>query len=233
MPNKRPTVLGIIPARGGSKRLPRKNILPLAGKPLLAWSAAAAQGAKNLARVVLSTDDEEIAACARTLGLEVPAMRPAELAADKSPAIDALRHMLRVLDPDAKQFDAVALLQPTSPFRTAAHIDEAIALFASSGADTVTAVRSASDHPFWTWRSMDGRIEPFFDRAAMATDRSALPPAWIETGTIYIVRRALIDAGEIYGDMIVPFVMDLRSSIDIDTAEDLAMAEHLLGRHPS
>jgi CMP-N-acetylneuraminic acid synthetase len=125
--------------------------------------------------------------------------------------------------------DAVVALQPTSPFRTGAQIDDAVALFESSGADTVTAVRPVTDHPWWTWVAAGNHIEPLYpDR--MSAERGALAPIMVETGVIYVVRRDLILSGRIHGRRVVPYPTDATTSVDIDTAEDLAWAEFLLAR---
>src|SRR6185312_12148312 len=116
-------ILGLVPARGGSKSIPRKNLAPLAGKPLLAWTADAALAARRLTRTVLSTDDVEIAELGRTLGLDVPFLRPAELAADATPMLPVMRHAADWFAARGGTVEAVVLLQPTSPLRTAAHID--------------------------------------------------------------------------------------------------------------
>ncbi|MGC4002979.1 MAG: acylneuraminate cytidylyltransferase family protein [Pirellulales bacterium] len=126
-------VLGIMTARGGSKGIPRKNIVPLAGKPLLAWTAEAAL-ASNLSRVVLSTDDEEIAAVARSCGVDVPLMRRCELAGDATPTIPVLQDVIRRLEANGESYDAVFVLQPTNPLRRVADIDGAIALLERTGA---------------------------------------------------------------------------------------------------
>ena len=123
---------------------------------------------------------------------------------------------------------AVVLLQTTSPLRTALHIDEAIDLFDRTGADTVTAVSAAKEHPWWTWTIADGRLQPFFTAEGMMTDRSALPPAYVENGSVYVVRRDVLDRGTLYGSHVVPYVIEGAAAIDIDTAEDFAAAERML-----
>jgi len=223
----RSKVLGVIPARGGSKRLPRKNLAPLGGKPLIAYTIEAARGAGRLFRAVVSTDDEEIAICARSLGADVPFIRPAELARDDSPVTSVLLHALDRLGADA---DAVALLQPTSPLRTSEDIDRAIELFDSTRADTVTAVSAARDHPYWCWAERpDGSLEPYFSRRHIALDRSELPKAFIENGAVYVVRREVLQGGSIYGARIVPYRIEDARALDVDYAADLARAEEWLG----
>src|SRR5688572_5610508 len=133
-------VLGVIPARGGSKGIPGKNLAPVAGRPLLAYTADAARGSRRLSHVVVSTDDAAIADAARALGLEVPFMRPADLASDEALMQPVLQHAVREMAAGGFSADAVVLLQPTSPLRRATHIDAAIELLESSGADTVVTV---------------------------------------------------------------------------------------------
>jgi N-acylneuraminate cytidylyltransferase len=144
-------VLGVIPARGGSKGLPRKNVLPLAGRPLIAWTIACAKAATSLTRIIVSTDDAEIAAVSRAARADVPFMRPAELATDTATSMDMLRHALGAVESagDAP-YDAVCLLQPTSPFRHPTDIDGAIALIQAAGSSSVISV-SPLEHPLaWT-----------------------------------------------------------------------------------
>ena len=227
----RSKILGVIPARGGSKRLPRKNLALLCGKPLIAYSIEAAKAAEHLFRVVVSTDDAEIAACARALGADVPFLRPAELARDDSPVTGVLLHALEQAGEDA---DAVALLQPTSPLRTAEDIDNAIEHFDSAHADTVTSVSAARDHPYWCWvERPDGSIEPYFSRSHITLDRSALPKALVENGAVYIVRREVLQGGTIYGTRVVPYQIEDARALDVDYQADLARAEKWLsGRSP-
>jgi CMP-N,N'-diacetyllegionaminic acid synthase len=222
--------LGVVPARAGSKRIPGKNLVALGGICLIDYTLRAAAGAKLLGAVVLSTDSEQIAARAERFGALVPAMRPTEIAGDRSPIVDALRHALETFERIGRRVDAVVLLQPTSPFRSSTDIDRAIGLFERSGADTVTSVREARDHPHWTWRPVGDEIEPFFSLAEMATDRKDLPLAYAENGAVYVTRRELVAAGCVYGSRVIPYLMSEVGSIDIDTPNDLAWAEFTLAR---
>lgn len=222
--------LAIVPARGGSKRLPGKNLALLAGRPLLDYTAEAAHGARSLAATVISTDDPVIAARARALGLLDLGRRPSALAGDESPTTAALQHALAAYEAVHGRIDAVVLLQPTSPLRTARHIDEACELFLASGADTVTAVRATTDHPWWTWRRSGDALAPFVSTEAMTAGRDALPELLIETGAVYVVRRDLVAEGRLYGDRVVGYPMDPADAVDVDTALDLAFAELVLSR---
>ena len=220
--------LGVVPARAGSKRIPGKNLVALGGIPLIDYTLKAAAAARRLGAVVVSTDSEAIAARARSLSAVVPELRPAEIAGDLSPVVAALQHALAAFERTGSRVDAVVLLQPTSPFRTPEDIDRAIELFEREGADTVTAVRPSQDHPYWVWRERGETIVPFFSQAEISMDRSALPKAFTENGAVYVMRRELVDAGRIYGARVVPYVMDVLDSVDIDTPADLEWAEHLL-----
>jgi CMP-N,N'-diacetyllegionaminic acid synthase len=231
--SRSPIYLGIVPARAGSKRIPGKNLLSLAGRPLIDYTLEAALRSRRLGAVVVSTDSEAIAARARLLGASVPELRPTAIAGDTSPVIEALRHALDGHERGGPRAAAVVVLQPTSPLRTAQDIDAAIELFERTGADSVTAVRPVRDHPYWTWRACGETIEPFLSLDAMTADRSGLPPAYAENGAIYVVRRELVLQARMYGSRTVPYLMDEGASVDIDTLLDHAWAEFLLARQSS
>lgn len=226
-------VVGIILARGGSKRLPRKNVRPLGGKPLIAHTIGAARAATSLVRTIVSTDDDEIARTAAAFGAEVPFRRPAELATDISPPIEAVCHAVDWLDKNGCKADAIVMLQASSPFRTAAHIDEAVALFRANGVDTVTSVSPAASHPYWCWKPDGAEIKPFFSPQQIAMPRHQLPPALIENGTVYVFRRDLLSAGTIYGERVAGYLMSPADAVDIDTADDFDYAEFVLARKSS
>lgn len=221
-------VLGVIVARGGSKRLPGKNLRPLGDKPLIAWTAEAAKAASSLTHVVLSTDSQEVADVVKKYGVSVPFMRPPHLAEDNSNVLDALAHAVVAMDGQGIHADVVVLLQATSPFRSARDIDDAVGLFATKGADTVLSVRQAREHPYWMWRDDKEGITPLFSREHMALTREAVPPMFMETGALYVVRRSVLDRGSLYGDSIVPIQLSDRAAVDIDDASDLARAERML-----
>lgn len=222
--------LGVIPARGGSKRFPGKNIAKLNCQPLIARTIEAAAHAQRLTRTIVSTDDVEIAAVAKDWGGDVPFIRPALFAGDLSPAIDVITHALDQLDSQGLSFDAVVLLQPTSPFRTGAHIDEAIALFEKTEADTVTAVRIAQEHPYYSWMQKGDALAPFFSLNEQSMSRQQLPPAFVENGAIYVIKRELLAHGAFYGSKVVPYLMSELCSLDIDTVEDFQYAEFVMNR---
>ena len=211
-------VLGLIPARGGSKGIPRKNLAPLGGRPLLAWTVEAARGATELTRVVVSTDDDEIAAAS---GVEV-LRRPPELAADATPMLDVVRHAVDELAPDV-----VVLLQPTSPFRRAEHIDACVRLLLESGADAVVSVVEVP-HRYRPGSLMDlveGRV---LSRGPVTT-RQEKEPVYARNGPAVLARRADRIGDDLYGGDVRPFVMDEADSVDVDTPSELALAEALRG----
>lgn len=225
-------VLGIVTARGGSKGVPRKNIRMLGGKPLIAWTADAARAASRLARTVVSTEDEEIAKVAREVGLEVPVMRPVELAQDTTPSLPVVQHMVRALEEMGDRYDAICLLQPTSPFRRASEIDGCLALLESSGADSVVSVLPipVDHHPYWAYLvGDDGALRLATGEAAPTTRRQDLPPAVHRNGSVYAMRRdVLIEGNSLYGARTVGFAVDAARSVNIDTLADWAQAEDLL-----
>jgi CMP-N-acetylneuraminic acid synthetase len=217
--------LALIPARGGSKGIPRKNVRALAGKPLIVWTIEAALAARHVSRVVVSTDSEEIAALARAHGAEVPFMRPAELASDNAPGIAPVMHTLDEL-PDATE---IVLLQPTSPLRTARHIDAALDLVRERGALSLVSVRAVDEHPAHMFRqSADGLLCPYAPEE-IAPRRQDLSPLWLLNGAIYYADAASLRAsGSLVTGETLAFAMDSRASLDIDTELDWKLAETLL-----
>ncbi len=228
-------VLGLIPARGGSKGVPRKNIKQLAGKPLLAYTAEAALAAQQLDRVILSTDDSEIAEIGQKLGLEVPFLRPAELANDKSPTLPVVQHALSFVEDQGDRFDAVCLLQPTNPLRRAADIDDCIKLMKLSGADAVVSVLPvpAEHNPHWVYfRNADGSLRLSTGEAFPIPRRQDLPPSFHREGSIYVSRRDVVmEENSLYGARVIGFEIDPARSVNIDTLEDWEYATELISRY--
>lgn len=222
--------LGIIPARGGSKGVPRKNIRPLAGRPLIAYSIAAGLAARRLDRVVVSTDDPEIAEISRGLGADVK-MRPAALAADDTPTRDVLQHVVEELAAEGYRPDAVVTLQPTSPLRTAAHIDEAAALFeADAQADSLVSCIEVPHvfHPRSVMRRNEsGYLTPFLD-ADQPTRRQDKEPVFARNGAAVYITRTNRLRDYVFGGKLLAFMMDAEFSIDIDTMDDFDAAERVL-----
>jgi CMP-N,N'-diacetyllegionaminic acid synthase len=223
-------LLAIIPARGGSKGIPRKNIYPLCGRPLIAYSIDAARKSRVVDRTIVSTDDADIADISRKLGAEVR-MRPAFLSQDDTPTRAVLEHVVGELVAESSVPDAVLTLQPTSPLRTVRHIDEAAALFASDPlADSLVSCIEVPHifHPLSVMRrTAEGYLEPFLP-APQPHRRQDKQTVLARNGAaIYITRTACL-AQYVFGGRLVPYVMDADSSIDIDTLEDLGVAERLL-----
>ncbi len=229
-------VLGIVPARGGSKGVPRKNIAPVLGKPLLAFTAEAALAAKRLVRVVLSTEDEEIAEVGRLCGLEVPFLRAAALAADDTPTLPVLQDVVRRLEAEGDRFDAVFTLQPTSPLRLPADIDGAVELLVESNADSVVSlVELGGIHPFKMKQiSCTGRVvDPPYAQGFGSTPRQQLPVFYALEGSVYLSRRDLLmEGGQIIGPDCRPWLVPRSRSVNVDSPEDLLMVEALLRRTP-
>lgn len=225
-------VLAIIPARGGSKSVPRKNIRPLAGKPLLQYTAEAALAATRLSRVILSTDDSEIAACGKAIGLDVPFLRPPELARDDTPTLPVLQHAVRELERAGDCYDAICLLQPTNPMRRSEDIDACIALLSRTQADSVITVLSVppEHNPHWVYfRDENGFLKLSTGETAPVPRRQLLPPAFHREGSVYVVRRGvLMEKHSLYGDKIVGYPMEPSRSVNIDTLADWSRAEALL-----
>jgi len=225
-------ILGLIPARGGSKGIPHKNVAQIAGRPLLAWTAEAALNSKRLTRVVLSTDDEEIAEVGLSLGLEVPFLRPEELARDDSPVIVAIKQALFMLEPSGYWPDAVMLLQPTSPLRRASHIDEAAEILETTGADTVVSLVAVPHqfNPLSVMTITDGRVAPW-SSGEMITRRQDKPVVYARNGPAILLTQTHVinEQNRLYGDDCRPLLMSANESLDIDNPEDLEMFNLIAG----
>ncbi len=224
-------VLGLITARRGSKSIPLKNIAMAAGKPLIAWTIEAALKSHRLDRTIVSTDSEEIAQIARRYGAEVPFIRPAELSQDDSPHIDVVLHAIDWLDREENYSpEYVALLQPTSPLRTADDITAALKLADENSADAIVSVYPAPKHPYWmVILTEDGRLQPLSDYKGEHGQRQALPPVYAPNGAIYLARReVLLKQRTFYTDRTYGYVMPPERSIDVDSPWDLHLADLLL-----
>lgn len=223
-------MIAIIPARGGSKGLPGKNIRLLNGKPLIAYTIEAALQAKHIDRVLISTDDEEIARVAVKYGAELPFMRPTELASDTAMAIDNYIYTINRLEREwSKAIDAFAVLQPTSPLRIADDIDGAIELFNAHNADSVISYTQES-HPV-TWHKYidaDGHFIDIFDDNIK--NRQDNRVSYYPNGAVYVFRTAIIRERKYYTKNSYAFIMPRSRSIDIDFLEDFEYAEFLLSR---
>jgi CMP-N,N'-diacetyllegionaminic acid synthase len=229
------TVLGIIPARGGSKGVPRKNLALLAGKPLLAHTALAAQQSKLLTRVILSTEDAEIAEVGRKWGLEVPFQRPAELARDDTPGIAVLEHAVQQMEAQGARFDAIFTLQPTNPLRRPEDIDGAIELLERTAADSVISFVDAGEHHPARMKYIDGdgRVsDPPFGEAVEGQRRQDLPKLYLREGSIYLTRRdILMNDHSVKGRDCRAWLVATDRACNIDEPFDMVLAEFLIRHH--
>ena len=217
-----------MPARGGSKGIPDKNIRPLAGRTLLEYAAQAASASGVIDRVVLSTDSERIAGEGRRAGLEVPFLRPAALAGDDTPMLPVIEHAVAFLEAEGWTPEIVVLLQPTSPLRTPAHIREAVRILREPGCDSVVTVVELPRHlsPDYVMRIDDGRLVPFLPEGARITRRQDARPAFVRDGTVYAFwTKTLRTTGSIYGERCQPLVVAASESITIDSPSDWEEAE--------
>lgn len=226
-----PDVVALVTARGASKRLPRKNVLPLAGKPLIAWTLGAARAARSVRRILVSTDDPEIASTAKLYGGEVPFLRPAELAGDHAPHAGVVEHALRWLEASGDHPDYVLLLQPTSPLRTAEDIDGIVAFASAKEADCVVSLCPAKDHPLLCRRLDDqGTVIPYLPQPEGYLRTQDLPPAYVLNGAMYLIRpRTFLEAQTLNPPGTLGYIMPEGRSLDVDDAADLKAAEWLLG----
>lgn len=224
-------VLGVIPARAGSRGVRNKNIRELCGKPLLQYTAEAALASKRLTRVVLTTESDEIAAVGRRCNLEV-LERPADLSLDETPMLPVVIHAMTVVETSGDLFDAVCLLQPTNPLRRTEDIDACIELFERSEVDSVvTVLLVPSEHnPHWVYfadqrgvlRLSTGENEPI-------SRRQDLPEAYHREGSVYVTRRRVVmEENSLYGKRLIGYKMDPDNSVNVDTLADWERAEQLL-----
>ena len=234
---KRTEVLAVIPARGGSKGIPRKNIKLFAGYPLISYSIAAALQSQSVTRVIVSTDDEEIAAVARQFGAETPFIRPPELALDQTTDLPVFEHALKWLkDNENYSPDLVIQLRPTSPIRPRQCVDEAVALLQKHPeADSVRGVVPSGQNPYKMWRltGKDQPMTPLLELEDLAepfnSPRQALPPTYWQTGHIDVIRPSVIlEQASMSGRVILPYLIDARYTVDIDTPFDWQRYEWLV-----
>ncbi|NUY80896.1 acylneuraminate cytidylyltransferase family protein [Flavobacterium sp. MAH-1] len=223
-------ILGLIPARGGSKGIPGKNIKPLAGKPVLAYTAEAALQSDLLVKTILSTDDEAIAEVGNRFGIDVPFLRPSEFAQDGSPTLGVILHALEFLENSGEHFDAVCLLQPTTPFRVEGFVDEAISRFVQSNADSLVSVLPVPHeyNPHWTFEADDlGLLKIATGEQTIIPRRQELPQAWHRDGSVYITKTDVLKSGSLYGNSVAYIENDPKSHVNLDTQADWEKAEIL------
>jgi CMP-N,N'-diacetyllegionaminic acid synthase len=224
-------ILAVIPARGGSKRIKNKNTLLLAEKPLLAWTIDAAKGSKYIDKVVVSSDSEEIRRIAIEAGAEAPFLRPPNLSGDHASSADVVLHSLNFLSERGESFDTCILLQPTSPLRSAVHIDEAFELYEKLEAKSIISVTNIG-HPIeWVNELGDaGQMDIFFTKGSVYKRSQDYPERYMINGAIYIfgVDQFKVDNSYFFERGSFAYVMRKKDSIDIDTYDDLDLAEMFL-----
>nr|MBC8413335.1 acylneuraminate cytidylyltransferase family protein [bacterium] len=225
-------VLGLIPARGGSKGLPHKNIRPMAGKPLIAWTIEAVLASKLLDRAVVNTDDEEIAGVARDFGAEIPFMRPADLAGDATPMIDVVSHAIEILRNAGDSYDYLALFEPTSPLRKAGDIDNAIMkmIDAEEGADGIVSVGEVHlEHPSIMKQVVNDRVRPYAVEAASVTRRQDLGVIYFPYGVIYMIKTdRLLETRSFYQEKTIPYFIERWQNYEVDDIYDFVCIEAIM-----
>jgi CMP-N,N'-diacetyllegionaminic acid synthase len=222
------SVLALIPARGGSKGLPRKNVLPLGGRPLIAWSVEAARQSKYVDRVIVSSDNDDIIAAAKAAGAEIPFVRPAALAGDQTPSLDVALHALEAV---GQAFDYLVLLQPTSPLRTAADIDGCLETCLRHDAPSCVSVSKAEKSPLWMYtRDAQDRLVPVLPRAeGTIHQRQLLPTIYALNGAVYVTQTAALATHRAFVTAAtVAWEMPRTRAVDIDCELDLKIAGLLL-----
>jgi CMP-N,N'-diacetyllegionaminic acid synthase len=226
--------LAVIPARGGSKQVPRKNLKLLGGKPLIEWSILAARAASEIDRCIVSTDDEEIADVARSLGADVPFLRPAEYAQDNTPDLPVFQHAIRWLGEHEGYRPAMVVhLRPTLPFREPRQIDDVVRLMRETGADCVKSVYREQHHPHKMWKMHDGALGPYEDtplwrKLGPDCPRQILEPAYWSAGLVDVIRTEVVERGSTIGEHVVPYLVNPEPCVDLDTDHDFIIAEAVL-----
>lgn len=221
----KPKILAIIPARGGSKGVPRKNIRDLAGKPLIAWTIEEAKKSRYIDRLILSSEDEEIIEVAKQFDCEVPFKRPLNLAQDDTPGIEPVLHAIE----QCPGYDYVVLLQPTSPLRTVEDIDGCIEKLLASDADFCVSVTEPDKSPYWMYTVHNDRMVPLLPKEELVTRRQDLPKVYALNGAVYVGKsNSLIKEKSFLTEQTLGFTMNQINSVDIDTELDFRYCEFLL-----
>jgi CMP-N,N'-diacetyllegionaminic acid synthase len=225
-------ILALITARGGSKRLPGKNIRPLGGKPLIVWSIDVSKNIPEICDNLISTDDPTIAAVCKEAGAYVPWLRPAELATDTASSVNTVLHALDWYEAEKGAVDGILLLQPTSPFRTQATVRQGIELFKKHGYQPVLGVSPTHAHPLWTLKMEGDYLVPFMPKEYGFGARSQdLPPAYVVNGSFYLISPAELRACQSFvGAKTIPLLIESpQEAVDIDTEWDFKIAEFIVG----
>jgi CMP-N,N'-diacetyllegionaminic acid synthase len=225
-------ILALITARGGSKRLPGKNIRVLGGKPLIVWSIDVAKDIPEICDILVSTDDPAIATVSKEAGANVPWLRPAELATDTASSVDVALHALDWYEAENGAVDGLLLLQPTSPFRTQATVQRGIDLFSKHGRQPVLGVSPTHDHPMWTLKMEGKYLVSFMPDQGLGMRSQDLPSAYVINGSFYLIFPAELRARRAFlGAKTIPLVIESpQEALDIDTGLDFMMAEFYLDR---
>ncbi|WP_027624883.1 cytidylyltransferase domain-containing protein [Clostridium lundense] len=222
-------VLAIIPARGGSKGVPRKNIKDLNGKPLIAYTIEEGLKSKYIDKLIVSTEDDEISKISMNYGAEVPYLRPKELSKDETPGIDPIIHGIEYFDKNNNNFDYVICLQCTSPFRRAYQIDEAIEKLIEQDADSVVSVCESEVSPYWMKKIVNGKMTNFLEDSTFYARRQEIPKVYRLNGAIYIAKKDVLKKFNTwYTENTIPYIMDRKTSLDIDDELDFEMATILI-----
>ncbi|MED4552331.1 acylneuraminate cytidylyltransferase family protein [Lysinibacillus capsici] len=218
-------ILAVIPARGGSKGMPRKNIREIGGKPLLAWTIEEAKKSKYIERIILSSEDDEIINIAKEYGCDVPFVRPKELATDDATSVDSILHAIN----ECKGYDYVVLLQPTSPLRTVEDIDGCIELVLKEKTDFSVTVTVPENSPYWMYTLENGNLKALIQQDNFATRRQDLPKAYALNGAVYVANvKALCEQKTFLTETTKAYIMPHSRSFDIDTEIDFKICEYLL-----
>lgn len=228
-------VLAIVPARGGSKRVPRKNVRLLAGRPLVAWAIDAARLASRVSRVVVSSDDDEVLSIAAAVDPSLPLRRPAEISTDRALAIEFARHALATLEGVGEPpYDAVAIVQPSSPLTLPGDVDATLEILERTGAASAASVMHLDHaiHPLKLKRLVGDRLLPYLEEERGRMAAHELPELYVRNGAVYAARRSTVEAGRIVDDDCRAHVMPRERSIDVNDELDLALAELLKQRAP-
>ncbi|MEN6554391.1 MAG: acylneuraminate cytidylyltransferase family protein [Methanobacterium sp.] len=225
-------IVAFIPARGGSKGIPKKNIRKLGGKPLIAWTIEQALKCKCLNKIIVSTDDHQISEISKQHGAEVPFLRPKEIAGDASPTIDAVIHAIDFMENQNYTPEIVILLQPTSPLRSFQDIETALKIFIKHQkiCNSVVSVSKYDHSPYWSLKMEKGYLKPNFGEEYFKMRRQDIPHLYMPNGSIYISStNDLRKFKGFFGDKILPYEMPKERSVDIDTMIDFKLAELILG----
>lgn len=224
-------ILAVIPARGGSKRLPKKNVRTLGGKPLIHWSIEVARGISEICEVLVSTDDTEIASIAKEAGASVPWLRPGNLSTDTASSVDVALHALNWYESKFTSVDGLLLLQPTSPFRTRKSIKVGIDSYINNNFSSVVAITPAKNPATWVFKNKDNFISPYIDKSNMLSELSDSVSTWWITGSFYLISPSILRANRTFLPFqTIPLIIDSPiESIDIDTEWDFELAKYIAG----